>query len=211
MKFNLNNTEYKYPTTLAEITLRQRIAFYNLHEKQRVIPEDEVDAVEANVLFALEQFAFYTGIPVDVVKQQLDLGQVLDVVTTSAAIMQEEEQQMQLESEYLFNNELWYIAAPDVTPGSKFTFNEFITSKQVVKQTQQLGLGNFEALPYLCAVYLRRADEQFTDELVDKRSEMFMDLPLSIALAVGFFLSDTISSWQVTSQSLSPEAEEELI
>jgi hypothetical protein len=90
------------------------------------------------------------------------------------------------------------------------SLNEFLHAKEIVRQLVSVGSGNWEPLPYLCAIYLRKKGEPFTEELVtegSERIELMKTLPLDIALSVGFFLTDTMSLYLKTSQS-SNQAEE---
>lgn len=208
MKVNINGTEYIYPTSLEQITLGQRIDFYNAYEKGRVIPEDELDAIEERLSFAVKQFAFYTGASESEIKAHVSIKEMLDVIQSSATIMKEQELTMQVESEYLFKGELWCIAAPETNATSTHTFNEFLSSKEIVRQMQQLGEGDFATLQYLCAIYLRKQGEPFSETFVSgERFALMRELPLSIALAVAFFLSSSMNTFQSTLLSLKPEQE----
>jgi hypothetical protein len=102
-----------------------------------------------------------------------------------------------------WKGDVWSIRDWKVTPSSSFTFNELLTSKEAARQIHSLGKGKWEALPYLCAVFLRKKGEHFSDSLVMEGSErlaMMQELPMSIAVQVAFFLSVGVNIFQTTFQ-----------
>lgn len=193
MTFNYKGKEYKYPNTLTDITLGQRIQFDELYGHALKKQDDGIDEVAQTMLFAVQSFSFFTGIPLDEVKENIDLGQVMNVYNVSLTMLLGEESEIQLRDVYEFNGEEWHIASPSLTPDSKMTFNEFVTSKEIVRQMEQLGKGRWHSLPYLCAIYLRKKDEPFDESKLPERLELMKNLPLDIALAVGFFLTDSMN------------------
>lgn len=193
MTFNFKDKEYKYPNTLSDITIGQRIAFDDLYGNSYKKQDDPIDEVAQTMLFAVQAFSFFTGIDLETVKEEFDLGQVMNVYNVSLTMLLGEESEIQLRDVYEFNGEEWVIASPDLTPDSKITFNEFVTSKEIVRQMEQLGKGRWHSLPYLCAIYLRHKDEPFDESKMTERVELMKTLPLDIALAVGFFLTDSMN------------------
>lgn len=109
-----------------------------------------------------------------------------------------------------WNGETWHIADFKINPTSEMSFNEIITSKEIMRQVHSIGAGKWEGMPYLCAVYLRRKGETFTDDLVQdggERMGLFRKLPLNIAMTVAFFLNICVSIW---SKALASFQDEEL-
>jgi hypothetical protein len=197
--FQFEGKGYSYPDSLSKITLGQRIAwqeFYGQRLEERAIalaemPEGfdkEIAGADLYVDGAIQSFSFFTGIPLADCSR-IDLPQLLNVYGAARAVMAEQEEQHP-EGPYAFKGELWYIAPPEVNTESKVTFNEFLVSKEVVRQLHAVGEGIWAALPYLCCVYLRKEDEPFTEALAREggdRYQLMMELPLDIALAVTFF------------------------
>jgi len=65
------------------------------------------------------------------------------------------------------------------------------------------GKSKVEILQYLCAIYLRKAGEEYKEEFLYENSErlnLMLTLPMDIAIHVGFFLS----SYQNTCPIISP-------
>lgn len=223
MEFQYNGQTYNYPSTLEEITLKQRIDYHNtigqeyderLEELKELEDEAErgIEFADLQMDVACKTFAFFTGIPVEEIKEKFELGQVLNVFNVCLTVLLNEEKVLELQPEgYDFLNEKYFIQSPQITPASDMTFNELLTSKEVTRQLNKLGHGKHEALQYLCCVFLRKKDEPFSEELAmrgGQRWEAFASLPLSIAYAVGFFLSSSMSTYSKTLAYLSPEAEE---
>ncbi|MBX3241027.1 MAG: hypothetical protein KIT80_16090 [Chitinophagaceae bacterium] len=86
-----------------------------------------------------------------------------------------------------WKDETWEIQDFVVDPASGMTFNEVITSKEVMRQLYSLGKGKWDSLPYLACIFLRKKDEPFTDDLIlegSERMELMQRLPLNHALAL---------------------------
>lgn len=120
---------------------------------------------------------------------------------------QELPQEFPVELEW--DDHTWSISDYKINPASEMSFNEIITSKEVMRQVYAIGAGKWEGLPYLCAVYLRKKDEVFSDALVQEdgdRMNLFKKLPLKHALSVAFFLNICVNIW---SKALVSSAEKE--
>lgn len=209
MKFQYNNKEYNYPNALEEITLQARIDFHDRHgakhnerlkEIADIIDPDEknLELAEENILFAIKSFSFFTGIPEDEVKENFELSQVMNVYNTSLVMLLEEEASIEEVNEFEIQGQKFVIASPQVTPQSKFTFNEFLVSKEIVRQLDQLGKGRWQSLTYLCCVYLRKPGEAFNEDFVEpgnERYKLMQSIPLNVALRVGFFLTCSMNTY----------------
>ena len=221
MTIELKGQEYRYPTELKDITLRQRIDFYHTYGKEldqqlKAIAEaggDEHEYLLYQADSAIKHVAFYTGIDIEELRSEVSFLSVHSIYLTGAQMMQEEEKGMVLQPSYDYAGEKWVIAPPAVTPDSEITFNEFLTSFEIIRQMQALGNGKWDALPYLCCIYLRKEGEPFNESLVKgERMDLMMDLPMDIALAVAFFLSSCLHTYASTLASSSqPEAGEALV
>lgn len=219
MTFNYNGIDYSYPATLAEITLQQRIEFHNKYgvtfeKRAKEITEIEdaneraIEEAELKILFGCQSFSFFTRIPLAEVLESFDLHQVMNVYNSSLALVLAEESELQVQAEYEFNGEQWVIASPDLKPNSAITFNEFITSKEIVRQMEQFGKGKWNSLLYLCCIYFRKKGEDFKEDMLEEGSErmaLMLSLPLDKALAVGFFLTDSMSLYLNTLVSLNDQ------
>lgn len=219
MKYTYREKVYDFPVTLSGITLRQRIEFDRLYGKRihelqeetflkdedgKDLPADEVDLLYFNTTIATFNFSFYSGIPLEEVEQHISIDDVLNIYFSCFHLIHQQEQELELQEDYLWNNEFWKIEAPELSFESKITFNELITSKQIVKQMHELGDGNMESLPYLAAIYLKREGESFEENWLKPgsgRIEMMYDLPMDIAIAVAFFLQSSMNMYLQIFQS----------
>ena len=220
MKFNFEGKAYQYPASIDDITLQQRIEFdieygkdlesarQQIFKEENEFTKSDLD-LEHQMDTAYKSFSFFTGIPLDTCQSKLPFKQVMTVYKTSLHLLIEQELTNELEHEHLWNNEEWEIASPEVSPMSDITFNEFLVSKETVRQMNLLSLGNWSALLPLCCVFFRKKNEKYDDGFIiegGERYELMKKLPLSKALQVGFFLSSSMSMYLSTLQSLSLES-----
>ena len=225
MKFIYKESEYDVPTSLSQIKLRQKIEFDNLYSEKIEALKNEVfgdenkevsdlDSMLLTFSVAAMNFSFFTGIPLDEVEQNIAVDDVLNIYYSCFYQLFQQEEELELQPEYLWNDEFWKLESPELTFESKITFNEFITSKQIVKQMSELASGHWESLPYLACVYLKREDESFEEKWLapgSERMEMMLDLPMDIAVAVAFFLQSSMSMYLKTlASSQEEEAEKDL-
>jgi hypothetical protein len=217
MVLEYNGQQYSYPATLSEITLKQRIELHTQHGhafdegvKGTLDIENETDRTirqtELRLLFACQCFSFFTGIDLETIKETFELSQIMHVYNASLAMVLSEENELKELRTFTFNEEQWVLAPPQVTPQSRFTFNEFVTSKEIVRQLEQLGKGKWHSLLYLCCIYLRKEGEEFQEEWLEEGSERMMlmlNVPMDIALSVGFFLTNTMNQYLKALQSSS--------
>lgn len=218
MQFTYQNNKYSFPTTLRDITLSQRIQFDKVHgtainDLQNVvfkqndagenIPADELDELLFNIEVANRNFSFFTGIPLDEVEKNIPIETVLNIYHACFQQLYQQQESIKLEEEYLWNDEFWRIEKPELTYQSEITFNELIVSKQIVKQMHDLGAGQWESMPYLASIFLKRENELFDEKWMlpeSERIKMMYELPMDIAIAVGFFLAISTSLYIKTSQ-----------
>ena len=225
MKFIYKESEYDVPTSLSQIKLRQKIEFDNLYSEKIEALKNEVfgdenkevsdlDSMLLTFSVAAMNFSFFSGIPLEEVEQNIAVDDVLNIYYSCFYQLFQQEEELELLPEYLWNDEFWKLESPELTFESKITFNEFITSKQIVKQMSELASGHWESLPYLACVYLKREDESFEEKWLapgSERMKMMLDLPMDIAVAVAFFLQSSMSMYLKTlASSQEEEAEKDL-
>ena len=225
MKFIYKESEYDVPTSLSQIKLRQKIEFDNLYSEKIEALKNEVfgdenkevsdlDSMLLTFSVAAMNFSFFSGIPLEEVEQNIAVDDVLNIYYSCFYQLFQQEEELELQPEYLWNDEFWKLESPELTFESKITFNEFITSKQIVKQMSELASGHWESLPYLACVYLKREDESFEEKWLapgSERMEMMLDLPMDIAVAVAFFLQSSMSMYLKTlASSQEEEVEKDL-
>lgn len=223
MDFEYKGNKYSFPSHLSEITLGQRVSFFRTHGKELEEQAKRVEAIKddtergdelllLDMDLAVREFSHYTGIPLVELKNNIDFESMWQIYSVDVAHLREQEAKLELQESYEWEGETWVIESPEIEADSKMTLNEFLHAKEIVRHMTKLGNGKWDSMPYLCAVYLRKEGEPFTEELVKEggeRLKLMEQLPLDIAIAVGFFLSGTLSIYQSTSASLQRETERE--
>lgn len=221
MKLTVNNQTVNVPSSLSEITLGQRIAFQQEHgdlldEMLKSITEME-DGPEKELELTTYQFermfrtmAFFIGCTVEALKECEFLDTIVNTYSISAQLLFEQEKSIECNQEYEFvwNKELWHLHTPELKNGDRMTFGEFIDSKQIIQDMIGLGKNRWECLLPLCAIYLRRVDEVYEEAFLyddSQRLKLMENLPLDIALQVGFFLSSSLNLFRTLFQSSHPQ------
>jgi hypothetical protein len=225
MDFKFKGKKYSLPVTLNQITVRQKIEFdrlyrdkinemyantFKLDDQGELEEMDEIEASLFKVNVAVMNISFFTGIPLEEVENEMSVDDVMNLYYSCIHQMYEEQENIELQETYLFKDQLWFIEPPYLTNESKTTFNQLVTSKQVIKQMQELSAGKYEAIPYLAAIYLRKEDEEFQEDWLNEgaeRLEMMYDLPMDIANAIAFFLQNSMGSYLKT-LAYSPEEDQ---
>lgn len=225
MKLHINNREVTLPSSLAEITLSQRIAFHNDHGKELedtltgiLEMEEGFDRSMAEMDFTMEQairsFAFFTGSDLETVRESELIGDILAIYQACLRGILEDEEVIEMRGKYDWQGEEWVLAPPVLDGHSAMTFGEFIDSKNIVQQLNQLGNGRWESLQALCAIYLRKTGEAYDKSFADESSERYKlmaGLPMDIAIEVAFFLNSSLHSYLSTSASLTTAESPEVI
>jgi hypothetical protein len=207
VRFLVNDQEVNFPTSLSEITLGQRVQYYNQYGKEldemltailqiKDEEERELELVQLQLEKMFTNVAFFAGTTPDALKESDFLDAVANIYYSCTKILMEDEASLELKTEYVWNSEVWEIHPPELKHGSPMKFGEFIDAKQIIKDMMDLGKGRWESLVSLCAIYLRRKDEPYKEEFMyegSERQELMLSLPMDIALAVGFFLSGSMN------------------
>jgi len=225
MRILVNDKEVVFPSSLSEYKLGQRIAFHQEHgvlldkmlESIQAM-EDEMQKELEMVNYQLEKmfrtFAFFAGCTLEAVKEDRFIDDVSNIYHSCLAVLFEEEKNMDLQRSFAWKDEEWVIAAPELKHGDRMKFGEFIDAKQTVKDMADLGMGKWEAMLPLCAIYLRKKDEPYKQEFTyegSDRMELMKELPMNIAMQVGFFLSSTMNFYINTLTSLKNQEQKELV
>lgn len=218
MQITVNDIDFEVPFDISQISLSKFIEYREqygidldkklaeiLERKSELTDPDEV-ALNLQIDLdnhidneALAWFSFWTNSNLFEVKNHPSIPGLLESYRVLRFLIKESMDTVyEFPSSITWQGEQWTISDFKVNPSSAMTFNEIITSKEVTRQIYKVGKGKWEALPYLCAVFLRKKDESFSDEFIHEdsdRLELFKELPLFIALQVAFFLSICVTIW----------------
>lgn len=206
MVIKINEVEHNVPSDLSQIPLGKFIEWYNVYgrnldEELNAIFQKEQDVFETEIDLqlhvdkeALSWYTFFTGF--DFFKcSNIELTDLFLQYRILRDLLKESENEAkEFPAQIEWNGEIWAIQDFRINPGSTMSFNEVVTSKEIVRQINKIGQGKWDALLYLCCIWFRKKDEPFVDELTrDERLKLMETLPLNYALMVAFFLSSSIS------------------
>ena len=203
MLFTVNQHPYSFPSSLADITVGQIIAFNEEHGKilaarSQAIAEmtDEFDRdIEQSQLSletAARTFSFHTGMPFATVSKEIDIMGLLEIYNTCRDEMFTEEQALKPQPSYQWKGETWVIAIPESLASDNITIKEFVASNNLVISLNGISKGNWTKMPYLCASCLRKEGESFNESMATEGSErmaLMLELPLNIAIPIGNMLA----------------------
>lgn len=68
------------------------------------------------------------------------------------------------------------------------TVSEYLEAAQFLKSAKEVTSGQWQKMPYVMAVLVRKPEEPYSEALIKPRAKMFLDWPLAHAYRVGFFL-----------------------
>lgn len=215
MKITINGQTYHLPSSLAAITLQQRIEFDKLFGKalreqlKKVldIKDDrlkELEFTDYHCKLACQSLSYFAAIPLEVVyKTAIDdvlaiYHQTMKGYADDYDFAANAAKDFELKNEFAWQDTIWVLAAPELTHESKMTFGELIIAKQTVQNLVELGDEKWEALLPLCCIFFRKKDEVFREEFLYESNERYLlmkTLPFEFALHVGFFLSSSQDFW----------------
>jgi hypothetical protein len=213
LNIKINDVSHDVPSDVSQITLGKFVQWYeqygrDLDEQLSAIFENSPkDELELDLQFhmdkeALSWYSFFTGFDFFSCTD-IDLTDMLLQYRVLRSLLKDSENECRefpLEIDWL--EEKWLIQDFRVNPGSTMSFNEIITSKEVVRQINQMGQGKWHSLIYLCCIYLRKENEAYSKELTSgERLTLMETVPLNHALSVAFFLSSSISIYRNHLQS----------
>lgn len=230
MEVIINNITHEVPFDLESIKLGDFVRYHDRYGRQLdkdlqdiVAKEYEGDPEDIDLYRtldldnhldreALSWFSFWTEHDLFEVKDQPFILPLIERYRIFRHLLKDaHETEIEFPQEFEWKGDIWSIADWKVNPISDITFNEVITSKEMLRQIYKVGKGHFDGLPYLCCIWLRKKNEKFTDSLVHEdgeRMELMQELPLKYAMMVGFFLSVCVNSWSKTLVSLVDPEEE---
>lgn len=220
MRVKLNDKIITIPSSLDEFKLKDRIRFQKLYgsdyekkiEEANKISDEAMKEAELSIIYfenMLNTFSFFSGIDRDSLEQSEYVDDIASIYLQCMKGLIEEENDIKLEDEYVWNGDIWQIQPPYLNTASKMKFGELIDSKQIVKEMIEFGGGKWEAMPYLCAIYFRKKGEEYTSDFTNEESDrlkLMYELPMTFALRVGFFLSSSLNGYINTYHSSKNQA-----
>lgn len=203
MQITINDTAFEVPFDTSKITLGQFMQYHDEYGRDlnkllaiiqaKEFTDDTEKIIEMDDFLnkeALAWFSFWTKTDLFEVKDEPFTLPLLHTFRQLRQLIMPEEAKFPVKVQ--FNDETWVLPDYKVTPSSNIDFNEIITPKEILRQLKTIEKDKYDALPYLCAIFLRKEDEAFTDEMIDDegpRMALINELPLNVAFNVAFFLN----------------------
>lgn len=221
MEITINNKTCEVPFDLMSISLSDFLKYYdeygrdldkamvNLLEKKYEDEDPEINELQKIIDLethidteALAWFSFWTKSDLFEVRDEPFIIPVLQNYRLLRHLLKNEENNInEYPLEVTWKSEDWSIQNFIINPASEMSFNEIITSKETMRQIHAVGKRRWDALPYLCAIFFRKKNEAFSDELIQQggeRMELLKTLPLRYAFQIAFFLSCCVNTWKKT-------------
>lgn len=234
MQVTVNKKKFDVPFSLEDITLKKFIEYYNEYGRDldkrlgalqkrdykkmyggQAELQKQIDLDNHLDNEAISWYSFWTGLPLKEAKGQAGVQALLTQYRIlKYLLIEDEEKAKNFPVDVEWNGETWSIQNYTVNAASNMTFNEIITSKEIMRQISSMELGKWDAMPYLCSVFFRKKGEAFTDKMVEENSErtaLIMDLPMNHVLKVSFFLIFCAITWKNTSQYSHEKAVSEML
>ena len=216
MQLNINNTIVSIPTTLAEITLGQRIAFFEQYGKAldaklkniQATEDDELKLIALDMLAderAIATLAFYSGLTFEEVTKYVPAEYVLIIDAVIQDLLTQEETTLTAERTIVFDNEEWHLQPTVISRSHPLTAGEYVDAKQIIKDLITEERSSYEVLHRLACIFLRKYQEPYNPLFVEAENERYqklLQLPLDAALQVGFFLNNWIQAFKTHSAAL---------
>lgn len=223
-----NGNDYNLPENLMEITLGQRIDFWEKYDKtheaeiraiyEKNMPKDgksEVteltieDADRLSVIDierAINAYSYFGNIQKEIVENEIEFQTVYGYYCEVLQNLITDDIRIPEKREFEWRGEKWSIPKPTLENGDGKSTREVLTSFNILSQTDRMlkeyAIGKVHILLNLCCIWLKKDGDVFTIDSMREDSErykLFKELPLEIALQVGFFLR---YSWSLYMRTL---------
>ena len=196
--FSAGEHEFTVPEEWSEITLEKYAVFIDaVNELQKKLKEDDNEDIGFYqiVLEYREHFnklfQTFTGIEPSII----DRIKADNIYTTYMYIMNflKEPEYNKIDS-FTFKRKKYYLPKSKVDyfgneiEMAEASFGEVVEAMQVQEMDKSFQENNFKVLPYQIAMLCRRKGEDYNDQIVKERAEVFKELPMDVVWQVAFFL-----------------------
>lgn len=202
MLVKIHDIEITLPGHVAEITLRTRIGYdvqYGneideaikdiLNDKDMPKEDAELALSEIYIARAQQTLAYFGNLELAIV-EAIPIGDVLKLYETHLKALIELPNETTGTNSFLINEKLYWLPDPVLLPSSTFTFNEFITAKEITRNMSGACSEKLTAIAYLGVIFLRPMDDKFTESDLDEaetKLDTIMDLALPEAMQIAIF------------------------
>ena len=196
--FSAGEHEFSVPEEWKEITLEKYAIFIDAaNELQAKLKEDDAEDIGFYqiVLEYREHFnklfQTFTGIDPKII----DKIKADNIYTTYMYIMNflKEPDYNKIDS-FTFKKKKYYLPKSKVDyfgneiEMAEASFGEVVEAMQIQEMDKSFQDNNFKVLPYQIAMLCRLKDEDYNDQKVKERAEVFKELPMDVVWQIAFFL-----------------------
>ena len=196
--FSAGEHEFTVPEEWSEITLEKYAVFIDaVNELQKKLKEDDNEDIGFYqiVLEYREHFnklfQTFTGIEPSII----DRIKADNIYTTYMYIMNflKEPEYNKIDS-FTFKRKKYYLPKSKVDyfgneiEMAEASFGEVVEAMQIQEMDKSFQENNFKVLPYQIAMLCRRKGEDYNDQIVKERAEVFKELTMDVVWQVAFFL-----------------------
>ena len=196
--FSAGEHEFTVPEEWSEITLEKYAVFIDaVNELQKKLKEDDNEDIGFYQIvleyreYFNKLFQTFTGIEPTII----DRIKADNIYTTYMYIMNflKEPEYNKIDS-FTFKRKKYYLPKSKVDyfgneiEMAEASFCEVVEAMQVQEMDKSFQENNFKVLPYQIAMLCRRKGEDYNDQIVKERAEVFKELPMDVVWQVAFFL-----------------------
>tara|TARA_R100001594_G_scaffold64524_1_gene98824 strand:+ start:2527 stop:3198 length:672 start_codon:yes stop_codon:yes gene_type:complete len=196
--FSAGEHEFTVPEEWSEITLEKYAVFIDaVNELQKKLKEDDNEDIGFYQIvleyreYFNKLFHTFTGIEPSII----DRIKADNIYTTYMYIMNflKEPEYNKIDS-FTFKKKKYYLPKSKVDyfgneiEMAEASFGEVVEAMQIQEMDKSFQENNFKVLPYQIAMLCRRKGEDYNDQIVKERAEVFKDLPMDVVWQVAFFL-----------------------
>lgn len=196
--FSAGEHEFTVPEEWSEITLEKYAVFIDaVNELQKKLKEDDNEDIGFYQIvleyreYFNKLFQTFTGIEPSII----DRIKADNIYTTYMYIMNflKEPEYNKIDS-FTFKRKKYYLPKSKVDyfgneiEMAEASFGEVVEAMQIQEMDKSFQENNFKVLPYQIAMLCRRKGEDYNDQIVKERAEVFKELPMDVVWQVAFFL-----------------------
>ena len=196
--FSAGEHTFTVPEEWSEITLEKYAVFIDaVNELQKKLKEDDNEDIGFYQIvleyreYFNKLFQTFTGIEPSII----DRIKADNIYTTYMYIMNflKEPEYNKIDS-FTFKRKKYYLPKSKVDyfgneiEMAEASFGEVVEAMQVQEMDKSFQENNFKVLPYQIAMLCRRKGEDYNDQIVKERAEVFKELPMDVVWQVAFFL-----------------------
>ena len=196
--FSAGEHEFSVPEEWTEITLGKYAIFIDaVNELQAKLKEDEAEDIGFYQIvleyrsYFNKLFQSFTGIEPSII----DRIKADNIYTTYMYIMNflKEPDYNKIDS-FTFKKKKYYLPKSKVdyfgneVEMGEASFGEVVEAMQVQEMDKSFQENNFKVLPYQIAMLCRPKGEDYNDQKVKERAEVFKELPMDVVWQIAFFL-----------------------